>query len=202
MLHHFKFSRQQMSACRENYQWQMPLSCGGGDVTPSFWSAHKARFTLVVIRQGSIVFCSDRQSIYTPVTTDNGNPDSRVFQDFLSSPFLQRRSSLAEQVGSGAAAGGWFLCSWDAMCKISVTEMQCVKANTINWLKIANALFFLCCEMTSSHFFLIVWFNQLKTNLNTTTRHEFNSNNFIFTALKDWVSKLNSRLSFRVVLRS
>jgi hypothetical protein len=32
------------------------------------------------------------------------------------------------------------------------------------------------------------------------TRHEFNSNNFIFTALKlwweDWVSKLNSRLSF------
>jgi hypothetical protein len=63
--------------------------------------------------------------------------------------------------------------------------MQCVKANTINWLKIANALFFLCCEMTSSHFFLIVWFNQLKTNLNTTTRHEFNSNNFIFTALKD-----------------
>jgi hypothetical protein len=47
----------------------------------------------------------------------------------------------------------------------------------------ANALFFLCCEMNSSHFFLIVGFLTVKL---ITTRHEFNSNNFIFTALKRW----------------
>jgi hypothetical protein len=66
---------------------------------------------------------------------------------------------------------------------ISVVETQCVKADTINWLKMANALFFLCCEMNSSHFFLIVGFLTVKL---ITTRHEFNSNNFIFTALKRW----------------
>jgi hypothetical protein len=38
------------------------------------------------------------------------------------------------------------------MYPISVVETRCVKADTINLLKMANALFFLCCEMNSSHF--------------------------------------------------
>ena len=52
------------------------------------------------------------------------------------------------------------------MYPISVVETQCVKADIINWLKMANALFFLCCEMNSSHFFLIVGF-PTETNFHT-----------------------------------
>jgi hypothetical protein len=93
--------------------------------------------------------------------------------------------------------GGWH------MYPISVVETQCVKAgalrDTINWLKMTNAYIV----------FLVLWdkFQQFFLNCGVSnwklisTRHEFNSNNFIFTALKlwweDWVSKLNSRLSLR-----
>ena len=41
-----------------------------------------------------------------------------------------------------------------------------LKQTAISLIKIANALFFLCCEMNSSRFFLIVGF-QLKTNFHT-----------------------------------
>ena len=109
------------------------------------------------------------------------------FQDFLLGPFLQRRLSL-----------NWYLYS------INVVETECVKAgalrDTINWLKMANALFFLCCEMNSSHFLLN--FRVFNWKL-ICTRHEFNLNsNTDFILLhrivwwEDWVSKLNSRLSF------
>ena len=82
------------------------------------------------------------------------------FQGFLLGPFLQRRLSLAEQLG----VWGGFLPppppyrEAETCAYFSVVEMQCVKAvalrDTINWLKMANALFFLCCEMISSHFLL------------------------------------------------
>jgi hypothetical protein len=84
------------------------------------------------------------------------------FQDFLLGPFLQRRLSLAEQLGV------WGGCppppppppyrEAETCAHFSVVEMQCVKAgalrDTINWLRMGNVLFFLCCEMNSSHFLL------------------------------------------------
>jgi hypothetical protein len=80
------------------------------------------------------------------------------FQDFLLGPFLQRRLSLAEQLG-------WLTPPPPPPPpppSINVVETQCVKAgalrDTINWLKIANVLFFVCFEMKSSHFFSILGF--------------------------------------------
>jgi hypothetical protein len=68
-------------------------------------------------------------------------------------------------LGWGSGVGFWGgglgrLCpppppgSWH-LYPISVVETQCVKAvrDTINWLKMANALFFLCCQTNSSHSF-------------------------------------------------
>jgi hypothetical protein len=86
------------------------------------------------------------------------------FQDFLLGPFLQRRLSLAEQLGVWGSCGKSDTCS--RLYPISVVETQCAKADTINWLKMGNALFFLCCEMNSSHFFLIVGF-PTETNFHT-----------------------------------
>jgi hypothetical protein len=55
-------------------------------------------------------------------------------QDFLFGPFLQRRLSLAEQLG-------WL--PPPPPLSINVVETQCVKAgalrDTIKWLKMANA---------------------------------------------------------------
>jgi hypothetical protein len=68
------------------------------------------------------------------------SPPQVFFQDYLLGPFLQRRLSLAEQLGwlhPRPHQGGWHLNS------INVVETQCVKAgalrDTINWLKMANA---------------------------------------------------------------
>ena len=81
------------------------------------------------------------------------------FQDFLLGPFLQRRLSLAEQLGVLRRLSPPPPYREAETCThFSVVEMQCVKAgalrDTINWLKTVNALFFLCCEMNSSHFLL------------------------------------------------
>jgi hypothetical protein len=106
-------------------------------------------------------------------------------------PFLQRRLSLAEQLGVWGSYGKSVVDTCSRLYPISVVETQCAKADTINWLKMANALFFLCCEMNSSHFFLIVGFP-------TETRHEFNSNNFIFTALNLLVRRLSFKTQFKI----
>jgi hypothetical protein len=45
--------------------------------------------------------------------------------------------------------------------------------------------FFVCCEMNSSHFFLIVGF-PTETNFHTSRIELQQGNNFIFTALKLW----------------
>jgi hypothetical protein len=80
-------------------------------------------------------------------------PNQGFFQDFLLGPFLQRRLSLVEQLGVLRRLSPPPTCT-----HFSVVEMQCVKAgalrDTINWLKTVIALFFLCCEMNSSHFLL------------------------------------------------
>jgi hypothetical protein len=62
---------------------------------------------------------------------------SGFFQDFLLGPFLQRRLSLAEQLG------GWGSCGrlTPVPNKCTVVETQWAQRETINWLKIANALF-------------------------------------------------------------
>ena len=66
-------------------------------------------------------------------------------------PFLQSRLSLAEQLVTHPYREA------ETCTHFSVVEIQCVKAgalrDTINWLKTAYALFFVCCEMNSSHFF-------------------------------------------------
>ena len=64
----------------------------------------------------------------------------QFFQDFLLGPFLQRRLSLAEQLGwLHSLQGGGGL----TLVLNKVVETECVKAgalrDTINWLKMANA---------------------------------------------------------------
>jgi hypothetical protein len=126
------------------------------------------------------------------------------FQDFLLGPFLQRRLSLAEQLGwlhplpppPPPLPGGWHLYS------INVVETECVKAGALykghyKLVKDGERIVFLVLWDEFQPFFLNCRVSNWKL---ISTRHEFNSDNFIFTALKlwweDWVSKLNSRLSF------
>jgi hypothetical protein len=123
------------------------------------------------------------------------------FQDFLLGPFLQRRLGLAEQLGwlhphpppppTGRLTPVLNKCSWDGMCQSRGTKGH------YKLVKDGERIVFLVLWDEFQPFFLNCRVSNWKL---ISTRHEFNSDNFIFTALKlwweDWVSKLNSRLSF------
>jgi hypothetical protein len=121
------------------------------------------------------------------------HPLKRVPRD---GTLLQRRLSLAEQLGVWGGCLPPPLTHTFMQLRCNVLTQGAIR-DTINWLKTVNALFFLCCEMNSSHFLLN--FRVFNWKL-ICTRHEFNSNNFILLHRifwwEDWVSKLNSRLSF------
>jgi hypothetical protein len=93
------------------------------------------------------------------------------FQDFLLGPVFAEKIEFSWTAGS---LGRLSRREAETCAHFSVVEMQCVKAgalrDTINWLKMGNVLFFLCCEMNSSHFLLN--FQVFNWKL-ICTRHEF-----------------------------